>query len=252
MARCPRPGLVQGTGRRLPTGVVADNGHTNGTGLAPSAASIRPRYATDSLEHLTLDSSRNGNGNGAYNALADPPDVDASSSCAARGRLRAEGRPVDESAAKPMERASAHLLAMRAGEQVHREALIEARGQRPNRTPVCIGCRWLSRRCGACWLQPPQGQPQLLAREGESYRLVLPEDSDVDGWQVDAHLASPRLRGRPGSPDPRSRRSSSSQPTVDLLSSATARPTGLSAPGRPPGGDRRRRCPSGEPSSSKR
>ena len=40
--------------------------------------------------------------------------------------LVVRGRTVDESAAKPMERALLHLLCMRAGEQIHREALIEA------------------------------------------------------------------------------------------------------------------------------
>ena len=40
--------------------------------------------------------------------------------------LTIDGRPIDEAAAKPMERALLHVLAMRPGEQVHREALIEA------------------------------------------------------------------------------------------------------------------------------
>ncbi len=40
--------------------------------------------------------------------------------------LVVRGRTLDESAAKPMERALLHLLCMRAGEQIHREALIEA------------------------------------------------------------------------------------------------------------------------------
>jgi DNA-binding SARP family transcriptional activator len=90
--------------------------------------------------------------------------------------------------AKPMERALLHLLAMRAGEHIHREALIEALWPEAeldaglHRLQVAISA--LRRLLG-----PDAGsQPQLLAREGESYRLALPQGSDVDVWRVEAHL----------------------------------------------------------------
>jgi DNA-binding SARP family transcriptional activator len=120
----------------------------------------------------------------------------APSSASAAVRLRCLGgfslvvrdRPLDEAAAKPMERALLHLLAMRAGEQIHREALIEALW--PDAEPdaglhrLQVAISSLRRLVAA-----DQADPLLLlAREGDSYRLVVPEDADVDIWQVDAHL----------------------------------------------------------------
>jgi DNA-binding SARP family transcriptional activator len=95
---------------------------------------------------------------------------------------------MDESAAKPMERALLHLLAMRAGERVHREALIEALWPEADpdaglhRLQVAISSL---RRILA--VEAGQASP-LLAREGDSYRLAIPEDSDCDVWQVTAQL----------------------------------------------------------------
>ena len=102
--------------------------------------------------------------------------------------LVVRGRTLDESAAKPMERALLHLLCMRAGEQIHREALIEAlwpeaeRDAGLHRLQVAISSL---RRLVAV---DPEDQPLNLVREGDSYRLVVPEDADVDVWQVGAHL----------------------------------------------------------------
>src|SRR5262249_27121044 len=42
----------------------------------------------------------------------------------------------------------------------------------------------------------------LLAREGDSYRLVMPEDADVDVWQVDAHMRRATLARNAGQPGP--------------------------------------------------
>jgi DNA-binding SARP family transcriptional activator len=102
--------------------------------------------------------------------------------------LVVHGRALDESAAKPMERALLHLLSMRAGEQVHREALIEAMWPEADpdaglhRLQVAISSL---RRLMA---SGQEGHTLLLTREGDSYRLVLPEDSEVDLWQMDTHL----------------------------------------------------------------
>jgi DNA-binding SARP family transcriptional activator len=87
-----------------------------------------------------------------------------------------------------MERALLHLLSMRAGEQVHREALIEALWPEAepdaglHRLQVAVSSlrRLLATDQG--------GQGLLLARDGDSYRLVVPHDSDVDLWRMDAHL----------------------------------------------------------------
>jgi DNA-binding SARP family transcriptional activator len=108
--------------------------------------------------------------------------------CLGSFTLVMDGRPVDESAAKPMERALLHLLAMRAGQQVHREALIEALWPEPDpdaglhRLQVAISSL---RRLLAV---EPGGPLPLLVRQGDSYRLAIPEESDVDVWQVEAHL----------------------------------------------------------------
>jgi DNA-binding SARP family transcriptional activator len=77
---------------------------------------------------------------------------------------------------------------MRAGEQIHREALIEAlwpeaeRDAGLHRLQVAISSL---RRLIA---DAHKDQPLNLAREGDSYRLVVPEDADVDVWQMGAHL----------------------------------------------------------------
>ena len=99
-----------------------------------------------------------------------------------------DGRAVDESAAKPMERALLHLLAARAGEPVHREALMEALWPEADpdaglhRLQVAISALRRLLTAGS------SGPVHLLAREGDSYRLVLPEGSDCDLWQFEANL----------------------------------------------------------------
>ena len=79
-------------------------------------------------------------------------------------------------------------------------------GPKPTRTPGCTGCKWRSRRCAACW-PPIRAVPsQLLARQGDSYRLALPEDSDCDLWQFEAHLRRAAAAEQPASTAPRRRR----------------------------------------------
>jgi serine/threonine-protein kinase PknK len=97
------------------------------------------------------------------------------------------GRRVDESPAKPMERALLHLLAMRAGEPTHREILIEALwpASAPDagrhRLQVAVSSL---RRLLAAYEQ----YGTLLAREGEAYRLAIGSDASVDVWQFDVHV----------------------------------------------------------------
>ena len=102
--------------------------------------------------------------------------------------LHVGGLPFDETAAKPMERALLHLLATRAGEPVHREALMEALWPEAapdaglHRLQVAISSL---RRLLA--VGPAETAPRLT-REGDSYRLALPDDAECDVWQFDAHL----------------------------------------------------------------
>jgi DNA-binding SARP family transcriptional activator len=91
--------------------------------------------------------------------------------------LSIHGNPLDESAAKPMERALLHLLALRANEAVHREALIEALWPEADpdaglhRLQVAVSSlRRLVTAAGG------DGSASI-SREGDAYRLVLPEGS---------------------------------------------------------------------------
>jgi DNA-binding SARP family transcriptional activator len=149
----------------------------------------RPRFAVPAAARPrteAADTDTDGNG-----GVAAPPDLALAAvqlRCLGGFSLVIEGRPVDESAAKPMERALLHLLSMRAGEQVHREALIEALWPEAepdaglHRLQVAVSSlrRLLAVDHG--------GQSLLLARDGDSYRLVVPHDADVDLWRMDAHL----------------------------------------------------------------
>jgi DNA-binding SARP family transcriptional activator len=153
----------------------------------PAAAGDRPRPLTG--ENAQVD--------GAWRV----PSVRLR--CLGGFSLMIHDRVVDESVAKPMERALLHLLAMRAGEQVHREALIEALW--PEAQPDA-GLHRLQVAVSALrrLLSPGQqnGQQPLLTREGDSYRLALPEDSDVDLWQVEANLRRAVTARQVGELDP--------------------------------------------------
>lgn len=95
-----------------------------------------------------------------------------------------DGREVDELAAKPMERAALHVLAMRAGEDVHREELGEmlwpsaAPDAVRHRLQVAISAlrRLVGGRLG--------GVPSRLVRRGDAYCLDVPDDADVDLWRL--------------------------------------------------------------------
>ena len=155
------------------------------------------------------------------------------------------GRPFDESAAKPMERALLHLLAARAGEPVHREALMEALWPEADpdaglhRLQVAISSL---RRLLA--VEPAETAPRLI-REGDSYRLALPDDADCDVWQFDAHLrraararstGSPASRRRPWRRRWASTAARCCQATVPPTGSSTAGPPSSRRPSTPPPG----------------
>lgn len=101
--------------------------------------------------------------------------------------LSIAGRTVDDSAAKPMERSLLHLLALRAGERVHREELIEALW--PEADPDA-GRHRLQVAVSALrkLLSDASGSLPLLIRDGDTYRLSLPAESDVDMWRVEHEL----------------------------------------------------------------
>ncbi len=159
-------------------GLVGDGWHV------PADGGHAPADGWSSAAEVT-GSSPSGNGGPV------PTDLVAAAvrlRCLGGFSLVLAGYAVDESAAKPMERALLHVLAMRAGEAVHREALIEAlwpdadRDAGRHRLQVAISSlrRLLS--------STPAPAARLLARDGESYRLALPEGSDVDVWQLEHNL----------------------------------------------------------------
>lgn len=98
--------------------------------------------------------------------------------------LEVGGQRIDETAAKPMERALLHLLCVRAGELVHREELIEALWPEADpdaglhRLQVAVSA--VRRLLGV--VGPERGQ--MLAREGDGYRLTFPPGSDIDSQNL--------------------------------------------------------------------
>ena len=99
--------------------------------------------------------------------------------------LSINGHSVDDSTAKPMERSLLHLLAMKADEPVHREALIDALWPDAeldaglHRLQVAVSS--LRRLLGGVYAEGAG----LLTRDGDSYRLALPGGSAVDVLEVE-------------------------------------------------------------------
>ncbi len=108
------------------------------------------------------------------------------------------GRPVDLAALKPRPRAVLRLLAVNAGRPVHREVIQEAlwREAEPE-----AGARSLHVALSALRreLEPPPGSGghEILVRDGDAYRLAIPEGSQVDVLAFDDALRRARsARGR--------------------------------------------------------
>jgi DNA-binding SARP family transcriptional activator len=108
-------------------------------------------------------------------------------------------RVLDCRALKPRSRAALHLLALHAGRPVHRESLIEAlwpevdagTGMRNLHVAISTIRRFLEP--GA-----DRGSPSVVGREGETYRLALPEKATVDILEFEAGLATGRAAQESG------------------------------------------------------
>jgi DNA-binding SARP family transcriptional activator len=103
------------------------------------------------------------------------------------------GIDIDCTTVKPRARAALHLLAVNRGRPVHRESLLaalwpdtDARSATRNLQVVVSSLRQL--------LEPgvARGASSLMVREGDAYRLALPDDADVDLWAFEAALAEGR------------------------------------------------------------
>ena len=107
--------------------------------------------------------------------------------CFGEFEMSVAGVPVDELAVKPMERTLLHMLAFRAGDRVHREEIVEALW--PDAEPdagrhrLQVAISSLRR-----LLDRGEVSAQMIIRDGDAYRLSVPEGADVDVSRVDRAL----------------------------------------------------------------
>ena len=129
----------------------------------------------------------NGNGNGRHRA------VPLTLGCFGRFQLEIAGREFDCTALKPRPRAVLHLLAVHAGRPVHRERLVEALWPEAD---VAAGARNLHVAISTVrhFVEPEATRGgSLVLREGDAYRLALPDDAEVDLWTFEAKMSEARV-----------------------------------------------------------
>jgi DNA-binding SARP family transcriptional activator len=108
-------------------------------------------------------------------------------------------RVLDCRALKPRPRAALHLLALHAGRPVHRESLIEAlwpevdagTGMRNLHVAISTIRRFLEP-------DSDRGSPSVVGRDGETYRLALPEPAAVDILEFESGVATGRAARESG------------------------------------------------------
>jgi DNA-binding SARP family transcriptional activator len=152
-----------------------------------------PDPAERSLAHSEPDGS--GARSGAAQRARIAGDQDQSSSpastilrCLGTFSLVVGGRPINETFAKPKERALLHMLVTRPGMTFHRETIIEALWPETDpevgRHRLHVAISAVRRLLG----DHPDGELSLLVREGDAYRLTLPDQADVDLWLLELQL----------------------------------------------------------------
>ena len=113
-------------------------------------------------------------------------------------RLRLHGRDVDLGTVKPRARSLLRLLAMHEGRPVHREVLMEALW--PAGDPVA-GARNLQVLISSLRqaLEPGRGRGDdtIVRRDGDAYRLALPEGAEIDLTAFRDALANGRSSTHP-------------------------------------------------------
>jgi DNA-binding SARP family transcriptional activator len=187
-------GAVQGDGHHAawaapvlePLGLWESHGALVHVASTPGAAPMGA--GAGAPEALIAVPTHAGQGPDQPPAPADPPGTRLR--CLGGFALVIDGRPIDDSVAKPMERAALHVLAMRAGESVHREQLMEMlwpgadRDAGLHRLQVAVSAlrRLLELNQG--------GRTRYLLREGDAYRLVLPPEAEVDLWDLRDSLSA--------------------------------------------------------------
>ena len=103
------------------------------------------------------------------------------------------GRPVDLNGVKPRARAALRLLALHAPRPVHREVLCDALWPEADLEAATRNLQVAVSSLRQC-LEPGlgRGAHTLLMRDGDTYRLALPEGSDADLVAFCAHVAAGR------------------------------------------------------------
>jgi DNA-binding SARP family transcriptional activator/energy-coupling factor transporter ATP-binding protein EcfA2 len=113
--------------------------------------------------------------------------------CLGGFRMELGGRVLGTGALRPRYRTALRLLALHAGRSIHRESVVEALWPEADE---CRGARNLHVAISTIrrFLEPElcRGAPSLIVRDGDTYRLALPEDSVVDLWTLTSGLADGR------------------------------------------------------------
>ena len=167
-------------------GALSTSG-TDGSPIGLAAAAHDPRP----------DALMAGNGNG---------DRDRTPSlvvrCFGGFEMLVDGRKADLSAVKPKARVILRMLALAAGRPVHREQIVDALW--PD-LPTRGGCHNLHVAISSLRqaLEPgvQRGETMLLTRDGDAYRLSLPDDADVDVLRFERAVADARAARVAGDDD---------------------------------------------------
>ena len=131
-----------------------------------------------------------------------------------------DGRPVDLAGLKPRPRAVLRFLALNAGRPVHREVLQETfwpeadpeTGARSLHVALSALRRELTPRAG-------RGACELLVRDGDAYRLALPDGSRIDLVEFERAVVDARtIRARGGHADGSWRPSARCSPRTAAIS----------------------------------
>lgn len=178
--------------------------------LTPRPATRRgkaPEIAHDDLDQRN-GAHANGHQNGAGHAEFRIPAMHRNGTPPLEIRLlgtfelRIGGRVVDLSSARPRARALLRLLALNAGTLVHHEtieaALWPEAGREAASRNLHVAMATLRR-----ILEPTAGRGsfQVLRREGDAYRLALPDAAEVDLVRFDRALAAGRAARDRGDDD---------------------------------------------------
>jgi DNA-binding SARP family transcriptional activator len=132
-------------------------------------------------------------------AIGSEPTHTISIRCFGEFRFLIDGRPLAMSSMKPRTRALLRRLCADAGAAIHREVLEEAlwpdaeAGAAARTLQVAISSLRKALEPGIS-----RGASSLLVREGDSYRLVLPPDADVDVRDFDQTLERSRRARQAG------------------------------------------------------